>query len=311
MKIPAVLRAPTLADDGTILRSLFLDLTLYLNDFTEDQLALVIAWYQRVCPPGRIRKYKVQELVTWDEVANPLFLTKTGRDAASRGERMPFLAAVRRRINEGRRFYVQLWDGASANTWSLSVRAPHYKDLGVRPFLRLVAPLDAVAEFPEFATELAGMLALHSGHGGLAFGYNSLFLDEAFDDIYAGARRFWGVDVEHLNGTMRAVNPGIKGVSWITVLGPDLVSEEVTAELASRSELSVERRAGGLVIRIGDEPHVGDQNRPDQGFEPYFRLAASLEPLYIDDHEDFPGVFEDNGNTVAWVRRLIDPDDWR
>ncbi|MEM7136265.1 MAG: type VI immunity family protein [Myxococcota bacterium] len=311
MILPPQLQTPIHAEDGSILRSLFGDLTIYLERLTEDQLNAVVAWYESVCPPGRMTQYTLEELSDWDEVSTPAALTKHGREARARGERLPFLAPVRRRIAEGRRFYVQFWDGEVVDPWSLTLRAPHYEDLGLRPFVRLLVPVGSVEWLPEFAGDLAGMLDFHSGHAGLAFGYNPWWLEDAFDGIYAKARRFWGVDVEHLNGTMRAIKPGIKGISWLTLLGRDLVSEELLAALQASRDRQVTQRGGGVLIRLGDEPDIGDQNRPSPAMNKYFDLAALLDPLFVAQHLDFPGAFEDQGNTMEWIRRFIEPDGWR
>jgi hypothetical protein len=165
------------------------------------------------------------------------------------------------------------------------------------------------------ALEWAELLPIRSGHAGVQLTYNQWHLYPAFDDIYALSRRYWGVDVEHMNGTLPRMKAHIKGVSWLTIVGhawgsrPD-IAPRISA-LSSRPDIQIDRGTNASVIRIGDAPVLGDQNHPTPELDGYYATASALEPLYLTAHPDFPGRFEDTGNTLGWIRRFLEPDDWR
>ena len=51
------------------------------------------------------------------------------------------------------------------------------------------------------------------------FVYEPSLLEDAFDEIYVRARRFWGVDIECMNCTLWLTKRGIKGANWLTLVG--------------------------------------------------------------------------------------------
>lgn len=317
MKIHRRLLEPLCSRKGAYVRDLLLDLTVYLGSIDVAQLDALVAWYRGFCPRERQSQYIIEENTIWDSIARPVLLTNLGRAAAQAGQRWPFLAPVRQRIDDGRRYYLQLWDGAPTASWSLCIRAMHRQDTGLHGFVRLMLPVDADVELlHRAALDWSDMLDITSGHGGLSFTYDPWSIDAAFDSIYALARRFWGVDIEHLNGTLPLMKDHIKGVGWLTVVGkplrerPDL--DEGLSAFALRGNVRFDPRSQATVIRIGDEPVVADQNRPDGSLDAYEALAQALAPVFLEEHPDFPGdAFEQNANTLAWVRRFLEPAHWR
>lgn len=314
MKLHPLLR-PLRTTRDEYVRDVLIDLTVYLASFDKQQLDGIIDWYKGVCPQDACRYYMIEENTVWDSVSRPLLLTNLGRARA--GTAMPFLEPVRKRIDDGRRFHIQFWDGKRTGAWSLCVRAMHRRDADPYVFARLMAPIDLdVERLHRFALEWTDLLDLRSGHGGLCFSYDQWHLDLAFDDIYARARRFWGIEIEHLNGTLPLMTDRIKGVSWLTLLGRSFSNDPNIAtalsEVAQRPDVAVEVGSGGTVIRIGKRPVEGDQNRPDASLEGYEAVARALESLFLDSHPDFPGnAFEINANTLGWIRRFLNPAGWR
>jgi hypothetical protein len=300
-----------------------LDLTVYLEGPSERELECLIDLYESICPSGSLVKYKIAELVYWPDLASP-DLTASGRAAAAAGIPRPYIEPVRRRIRDGRGFELQYWDGRTISdrkgSWSFNSRRIHLRTTGLHPFVRILVPVN---ENPEIlrkaAVTVAESIAFYSGHGGLVFVYDPWLLEDAFDVIYAQARRFWGVDVEHLNGTLPLMKSSIKGVSWVTMLGPKLDTEDSAAaiqtglaRLAHESVVTIDQRQHGAVIVAGPEPVPGDQHRPDRSLDPYYAVANALSPLFLNDHPDFPSErFVTNSNTVGWIRRFIDPAGWR
>jgi len=166
------------------------------------------------------------------------------------------------------------------------------------------------------AAGIADNVELLSGHGGPCFVYDPRLQEGAFDAIYALSRRYWGVDVESLNGTLPLSASGIKGVNWITMVGNAWVSEPKFATgiagLHGVPNVSVEQKRHGVVLTAGPAPVAGDQNFPDPSLDPYFAVGQALAPLHLSKHPDFPGeAFIRNRNTVGWIRRFVDPAGWR
>ena len=317
--LPAPLVAPTV-HDGHVTSKVLLDLTVYLTEPTEDELAFLIESYRQLCPRGRITNYKIAELPDWKRTDRPV-LTRSGRTALAKGVRDPEFEPVRQRIRDGRSFQLRLWDGLPiddpSGSWSFTCSRIHLEDTGLHAVARTLTPLETEPELLHWAAiRLADQVEFSSGHGGLTFTYNPWLKFRAFRDIYAKARRWWGVDIEDLNATLPLVRDRIKGVNWLTLLGRRLIQtaegEEGIGKLASAADVRIEAGARGAVVVAGPHPVSGDQNRPDRSLEPYFAVAKALEPLFLDGHPDFPGEpFVQNLNTMGWIRRFLDPTGWR
>ena len=305
---------------GQVGLKVMLDLTLYPTGPTEPELEGLIDAYEKLCPADRRKKYKIAENEFWSEVARP-DLTASGRAAAAAGTKRPWLEPVRRRIRDGRGFEIQFWDDRPIQdpegSWSFNCRAVHLEKSGLHSFLRILFPLSTDAKVLHSAAgAFADAVDLHSGHGGLTFVYDPWYKEAVFDAIYAQSRRFWGVDIEELNGTVPLMKKGIKGVNWITVVGqafaarPDV--KDALAKLAKAPQVSIEPRKQATLLVAGPEPAIGDQHRPDHSLDPCYAVADALKPLFLDAHPDFPGVpFIENGNTIGWIRRFLDPAGWR
>lgn len=317
MNLHPSLSQPLRGDRDSYVRDLLLDLTVYLDRFDVPELEALVLWYRRLCPSGRLTKYIVEDITMYDDLRRLALLTKSGRAAQQAGDPYPYLASVRKRIQDGRRYWLQFWDGQPTASWSLCIRSMHLEQTGLHTFVRLMVPIDTnVAVLHQTALEWADLLDIKSGHGGLAFTYDPWQLRTAFNSIYVLAKRFWGVDVEHLTGTLPQMKERIKGVSWLTLMGsafrdiPEINAG--LAMLAPRTDMTIDARRFATVIRLGNSPVSGDQNRPDGSLVPYEDLAKVLEPIYLDAHPDFPGdSFYNNANTVGWVRRFLDPNGWR
>lgn len=318
MQLPDALTRPRVQNNQTLCK-LTLDLTLYLTGPTLEEFEYLVDIYHRLCPRERLQQYAIMETPYWLPVTNPT-LTMSGRAAANAGRLRPYLEPVRNRIREGRGFRLHYWDGHDINNpagcWSFTCARVHKKSSGHHTYVQFMLPL---SESPQVLEQLAVQLAEHigfySGHGGLSFTYNSQNKYTAFDAIYASARRFWGIDIENLNGTLLQMQTSIKGISWLTLLGtPFLNSEETPLQLAAFSAIDqvlVRQQKQGALIRIGNQPDPLDQHRPTSIMQSYRAAATLLDALYVQAHPDFEGYrFIDNGNTMGWVRRFIEPQEW-
>lgn len=319
LSLPSELATPSVIS-GKVASKVMLDLTVYLAGPSEHELEHLLDLYTSICPPGRLVKYTITELQYWSNIANP-DLTASGRKAAITGVRRPYLEPIRRRIRDGRAFEIQLWDGRSIDdsggSWSFNCQRIRRRSSGLHAFARIIIPLQASLEtIRTMAFAIADDIELYSGHGGLAFVYDPWLKEDALDIIYAQARRFWGVDVEDLNGTLPLTKEGIKGVNWITLLGREFISSDeigsTLSNLTSIPDVTVEQRNHAIILIAGSEPVPGDQHRPDKSLDPYYAVANALKPLFLTHHPDFPSErFIQNGSTTGWIRRFIEPNGWR
>ena len=317
--LPGKLGLPMLVG-GRVAAKVMLDLTAYLIGPDAEELDAIFDAYWATCPADRQLKYRTTELEYWPHLSRP-DLTESGRDAAMRKVRWPFLEPVRHRIEAGRAFDAQLWDGMSIDdprgSWSLSVRAIKSRASGVHSFVRVLMPVDTDPQrLWMLATKIAQVARLHSGHAGLSFVYDPWMKEQVFDLIYALARRFWNIDIEDINATLPLMRRHIKGVSWITMIGHELaaISKLTMSDVLKTADFGVllESAAKAMLARVGLAPDVGDVSRPETLMHGYRALSSALESLHLDDHPNFPGSrFAENENTIGWLRRQLNPGDWR
>ncbi len=316
--LPTELETPFRVEDQ-VASKVMLDLTIYLVGPTEEEFDFLFDLYDQISSPEHRVKYKISELPYWVFLDSPK-LTLRGREASSAGKKRPYFEPVRQRIQEGRAFEASFWDGRSigdqGGSWSFSCKCMHLRSSGLHSFVRLLLPIGTdLGLMASTAAAIADNVEFYSGHAGLAFVYDPRLQLAAFDHIYAQSRRFWGVEIEDLNRTLPLMCDGIKGVNWLTLLGNRLAITELNKGIESLStvpDLKVTAHKNGTIFTIGTEPVVGDQHRPDESLSPYEAVANALGDLILTEHDDFPGQrFADNGNTVGWIRRFIEPEGWR
>ncbi len=307
------IRAPVV-EKGNVVSQLVLDLTVYLVEPSVDEFDMIFDLYQQVCPKKRIVAYAMDETVDWDDVESPI-LTRRGRDAERLGIPFPFVEVVRQRIRDGRDFSFQLWDACDVDSFALSVRRVRVEE-EKHAFARFLFPVDTdPAVLRTVASELADAVRLYSGHGGYCLSYDAWRKFRGFSVNYGRAKRWWGLDLEDLNGTLPLMKDRIKGAQWITILGSRFLEHvEAVTLLDTRLSEAVtrERCMHGAVLVAGPRPVVGDQHQPDPGLDAYESVALAVESITVDQHPDFDGEhFTNNGDTVGWLRRFVDSDGWR
>ncbi len=310
---PAGLRGPLKGEDGYVVARVVLNLTVYLHDVTYEDLTGLINLYNRYCPPDRFKLYTIAEWHGWAPINSPI-VTDSVAAALAAGDPSPALAPVARRIRQGRGFELRFWDGneieEDQGSWSLSCLKVLRR--GRDPFcpVSFLLPLKAdPALLHEMAREIAASVPIHSGHGGLAFTYQPYRKIDAFEIIYALARRYWGIDVEDLNASARSTGEFLKTISWLTLLGRGLFSAAINRldGLSEDIDFARHNERLGTVVRVGSVPDEFDVNRPTT--DAYYRLARRLEPALPTEHPAFEGTgFGRHDATVRWMRRFADPE---
>jgi len=275
-------------------------LTLYLREAPRRELAeRALAVYERVCPEERRR------LVSGTRA--PAFAPRAEAVGAAILE--THLARMDRRRDQA----VMLWDGEVEESWSFLLQGvPAEHGVERASFCHVLLPNEAgaPAALLELATQLAEELPLLSGHGGLTAVFDAEHKSAAFDQIYAWARRYPGLEVEDLNLTLATVLDGVKGASWLTLVGDELWSRLASSEAGAPAlgpEVELRRTGHGVLLRAGREPTLGDRNR---GLWPYVEVERALEPLKITAHPELPGRFQEEEATLPWLRRLLEPAGW-
>ena len=135
-----------------------------------------------------------------------------------------------------------------------------------------------------------------------------------FDQAWAWARRYYGLHVfDPVEHTWDAVH-GLLGVNWLTVVGnvwlqPDAALAGAGFDHAS-APLSVTRTANATIVRAGNRPLLGDQNRFDD-LSAYTLASRLVEPALIKEPTQLPGMFSDHESTPQWIRRFLDPTAWQ
>lgn len=297
------------------------DLTIYLTAPDEGTLEVLLDVHERSCEQRDRSLYLIAETLQWESIHEPV-LTDCGRLAAAHGDPRAYVAPLCQRLKEARPFTLGFWDERTIDdpdgSRSFSFQGVKGPDSKVRSFVRFLLPLGVSFNLMrDLAASIAAKLPFLSGHGGLSFVYDPWYADLAFDAIYAGARRFWGVDIEYLNATLPAMDHSIKGVSWLTMLGSTMAADSRAAPALAglrgggHDQIELLEFAYGSVILAGMRPGAGDRHRGAADIAPLVALAKALQPLIVDKHPDFPGGrFAENGNTVGWLRRFVEPEGW-
>jgi len=202
---------------------------------------------------------------------------------------------------------IVLWDGQLRESWSLTIQ-------GVGPdhgrarasFIHVYCPNEADPNvLAQLALALANRVPFLSGHVGLAAVFNADLKNAAFDQVYAWAKRYPGLEVEDLNVTVNHVLDRIKGANWLTMLGAELADgfDPAHAGASLPSGIDVLAARHGVVFKAGPVPQLGDRNRGDWP-APYVAMERALAPLKTTVHGEFAGRFSEESATSAWLQRF-------
>ncbi len=166
------------------------------------------------------------------------------------------------------------------------------------------------ARLLQFTQDLLGIVRCVSGYAGYKFQAqaNGPFGKSSFDQVYAWARRYWGVDAEDLDVTVRHMREAYKCPSWLTIIGQGLESKHPDAVAAAQSAAyGAQRLPGGVILQAGEAPELGDRHRQER-LPNYEAIAQALLPLQVRDHGSFGGTRWTTDTTNGWLRRFTAPD---
>jgi hypothetical protein len=173
--------------------------------------------------------------------------------------------------------------------------------------------MDQPAETLEsLARQLLDTLPIWVGTGGFAFSFDPRTRRPAFDQIWAWARRYWGIEVVDTQAASWDAIRGLPSGNWLTLLGDAFIDKRLprlVADAGIIEPLSARRCQFGTVLRAGKGPLLGDLNEFED-MSPYERAAKVLEPALVADPTPFPGMFTDHESTKLWIRRFLEPGLW-
>ncbi|HSO00486.1 MAG TPA: type VI immunity family protein, partial [Candidatus Nanopelagicales bacterium] len=194
----------------------------------------------------------------------------------------------------------------------------------VRFSIPLVVALHDVGSLEGLLLEACAQLGPVSGYAGIGIieSPDSSISIKYEPTVYAWAQRFPGLEADYpishsiwLGKGRDGGRPGIKGVNWFTVLADRWLEELGGREKVISDIMAMDRNfrlvpyAGGLLIRAGTRPQLGDAQRniwPDL----YIELSKYLKPIRIVQHGPFqhgnPGLRFDHERSEAWLRRFDD-----
>lgn len=182
-------------------------------------------------------------------------------------------------------------------------------------YLHVLLPLNPrEPQFEKFAAaalRFCEILKPYHGYGGIGFAQSAhgVVEDEAQPLVYSLAQRYPGIEVDSPSGHSLYLADGIKGVNWLTVLGPRWVEAMGGVDSLRRSlrdEFVFHPFDGGLMIQAGPRPQAGDVNQRIWP-ENYAELARLLKPIRVTDL----GSFGNNGQnrfthatSIEWLARF-------
>ncbi|CAL8480008.1 type VI immunity family protein [Caballeronia sp. S22] len=161
-----------------------------------------------------------------------------------------------------------------------------------------------------FTQDVLGIVRCVSGYAGYFFQAqaNGPLARSSFNQVYALARRYWGVEAEDLDVTAKNMLDAYKCPSWLTVIGQRLESKDADAVAAARSvAYRWQRLPGGLILQAGAAPELGDRHRHER-LATYEAIAQALLPLQVRDHASFGGTRWTADTTNGWLQRFTAPD---
>ena len=202
-------------------------------------------------------------------------------------------------------------DDRSTDSWIFSFHGYRpASEPGKASFFRFefdwLLPADRIAAFAEAVLKIVTSV---SGYGGYIFQGlpNGPYGKLSFDQIYAFARRYWGVEAQDLDVTVDYMLDAYKAPTWLTVIGPTLEAKSpASVAAAAAAAHRATRTPGGVILQAGPAPTLGDRHRFER-LDVYQAMARVLEPLQVVDHSSFGGTRWTDETTNAWLRRFSDP----
>jgi Protein of unknown function (DUF3396) len=186
-------------------------------------------------------------------------------------------------------------------------------DVGDAGIISFALPFDwglaRKAELFDFFLDACERFPFRFAWAGYSFEWSRYAMSTAHPFIWARSMRHHGIGISWPSLEGKAIkNDSVLGVSWLTAICDDFVERVGGQEqLRKRLHAPVEliECDGGLLMKAGDVPALGDTHRTDL-LPAYQQVHAAIEPLIEPMVDRYPSLslnkdrFE---NTEAWLRR--------
>jgi TseV toxin immunity protein TsiV len=177
-------------------------------------------------------------------------------------------------------------------------------------FLSVVFPLTFFSDrpfgLPTLLARWADRLGPLHGYGGIGLSYSpDPFVAFRYgSEIIGFGMRFPGLELDYPIHHALWCKEGIKGGNWLTVLSTGFVDklggvEQLAATLGEPFVFT--EYSGGVLIRAGSVPELGDRNRQIET-PTYARLSKALKPIRIRINGTVTGISRDQFE--AWLTRF-------
>jgi hypothetical protein len=185
----------------------------------------------------------------------------------------------------------------------------HSRASYIRLRLPVAFPVDRLLEI---AHSLSRHLPILQGSGGYMFNVDERERDLAYDQVWAWARRYWGVQVvDPRKGTWDAPR-GLLGVNWLTIVGRSFFAgklSQLAADPVEDKQFAVHLLENALILRAGPMPLLGDLNTFED-LTPYVAASHAVRAAFTNEPNSFRGMFSDHQSTLSWIRRYEEPAAW-
>jgi hypothetical protein len=180
-------------------------------------------------------------------------------------------------------------------------------------YLRIRLPKTATPdEIRDMTLELADLLPIQQGRAGYFCHVIERDRRIGFDQAWAWARRFYGIDIiDQVKDTWDAPR-GLLGINWLTVVGrkwQEGLLKSVDWDHIP-PPLRVHKQKESIVVEAGARPTVGDMNQ-FQDLAPYTQVSEWVEPALVKKPTSFAGMFSDHQSREPWIRRFLAPTAWQ
>lgn len=283
-----------------------LGLTLYLAEpgrWANEQAGAVFDAFLGRAPPGALAWYTTSEIPDWHAVAGDRL------EEIRRGWR-DWMGTARNLLQ------VKVVDDTGAPSVGFVYREVDERVTRRTATLELVLPAESdPAGLVALAAEAARRGPLLSGVGGFTATWNPHEKPTAFWEIHDWCKRFVGLDVQDADAMAWDAFDGLPGSGWLTLVG-NVAADRLRLDLASLAAgpwqhgVVATPLPHGLLLQAGPAPVLGDLNRGEFPWA-YAEVARRLAPAFVKEPTPFWGGFRDHGDTLAWLRRLVEPEGWQ
>jgi len=284
-----------------------LGVTIYIADpvpWATGAASLALGHFLRTCPSAELRWWTTSHLESWRAIRDPNEIATLRGALASRTIGPPLRHLFR----------FDIGDRIDSPAAGFSYRECDPDRSRRMSVLQVCLPDDTAPEhLGELLVRLTTAGPIWCAIGGYAASWFELEKPTAFADLYGWCRRYLGLDVQDPEQASWRVHEGLPSTNWLTYLGPDFLrSREIDAAAmrkAAAPPVTISDAAGGLFVKAGPAPALGDVNRAEFP-SALAQAAVLLDRCLIEEPPEFWGTFYEKKATKAWQRRFVAPDGW-